>query len=327
MKQGFQAAGVGLFFLLGLALIYMVFTVIGDGQLKEEEGYSLVATFDDLKTLTPGTDVRLAGVRIGSVASTGLEGGQASATLLINPEIEIPDDSIAAIAMSSLLGQNYIALKYGESEQYLAAGDPIQTAPSTDFNDVIRQVGDLGRKLNAIADSFSGLGGEDMNSLFSNLNSLVVNNREQVDRIVDNLELLTDRMNSTEGTLGKLINDSEAYDEVVLTVQEIKKAALDAQDTLAEARDAMSGLENPNGSLGRLLNDDTLINELEASVANLREFSEQLNSGQGTLGKLVTDDELYRELRAMLQKADQALDSVGDSGPITAVSTAATALF
>lgn len=327
MKQGFQALGVGLFFLLGLGLIYMVFTVIGDGKIKDDEGYQIVATFDDLKTLTPGADVRLAGVRIGIVKNTGLEGGHARADLLIFPEVKIPADSHAAIAMSSLLGQNYIAVDYGSSPQSLAEGGEIATRPSTDFNEVIRQVSDLGRKLNTIADSFSGLGGEDMNSLFSNVNELVIENREQINNIVDNLELITQRMNSTDGTLGKLINDPQAYDEIVQAVQEIKKAATDAQTTLADARTVINGFQNSEGSLGRLLNDDTLANELEVTVGNLRAFSEKLNSGEGTLGKLVSDDELYRELRAMLQKADQALDSVGDSGPITAVSSAANALF
>jgi phospholipid/cholesterol/gamma-HCH transport system substrate-binding protein len=327
MKQGFQAAGVGLFFLLGITLIYMVFTVIGDGKLQKEEGYAISATFNDLKTLTPGADVRLAGVRVGTVRATGLVEGRARADLLILPEVRIPEDSIAAIAMSSLLGQNYIALEYGSSDAFLTAGASIETAPSADFNEVIRQVSDLGRKLNAIADSFSGLGGEDMNSLFANLNQLVIENRHQVDNMVDNLEILTERMISTEGTLGKFINDPEAYNEIVLAVREIRQAATDAQTTLAEARQAMAGFDNPDGSLGRLLNDDTLVRELEASVANLRQFSDKLNSGDGTLGKLVTDDELYRELRSMLQKADQALDSVGDSGPITAVSAAASALF
>jgi phospholipid/cholesterol/gamma-HCH transport system substrate-binding protein len=52
-----------------------------------------------------------------------------------------------------------------------------------------------------------------------------------------------------------------------------------------------------------------------------------LNSGEGTLGKLVTDDSLYIELQAMLNKADQALDSMGDSGPITAVGAVSGALF
>jgi phospholipid/cholesterol/gamma-HCH transport system substrate-binding protein len=59
----------------------------------------------------------------------------------------------------------------------------------------------------------------------------------------------------------------------------------------------------------------------------MRAFSDKLNSGEGTLGKLVADDSLYLELRGMLNKADQALDSLGDSGPITAAGAVSGALF
>ena len=327
MKHGFQALSVGLFFVCGITLIYVVYTVIGSGQISEEKGYRLEATFNDLKTLTPGTDVRLAGVRIGSVEKTGLVGGEARATLRIDPEIRVPEDSIASIAMASLLGQNYIALDYGASSTYLNDGEVIQTSPSADFNDVIKQVGELGQKLNTIADSFSGLGGESMNSLFSNLNELVIQNRAKVKNIVDNVDKLAIRMNSTEGTLGKLINDSTAYEDAVATLKEIKRAAVDAQTAMSDVRDLFASIDAGEGTLGKLLKDDGIANEIETTVANLRDFSEKLNSGEGTLGKLATDDELYRELRAMLQKADEALSSVGDSGPVTAVSTAASALF
>ncbi|MFP4542260.1 MAG: MlaD family protein [Opitutales bacterium] len=327
MKQGFQATSVGLFFVCGLALIYVVFAVIGDGRLRSESGYQLEAVFSDLKTLTSGTDVRMAGVRIGSVEATGLRDGEALAQLRISEETRIPADSVATIAMASLLGQNYVSISFGGAETYLAEGDRIETHETADLNAIIAQVGQLGEKLNSLADSFGSFGGEEMQSLFANLDGLVTENRSKVDSILTNLEDLTASLNDQEGTLGKLINDPSAYNDVVAAVEEIKQAALDAQTTLADAGEVFRKIENGEGALGQLLNDDAIAEEIDATVANFRQFSDRLNSGEGTLGKLINDDELYRELRAMMQKADQALDSVGDSGPITAVSAAAGPLF
>jgi phospholipid/cholesterol/gamma-HCH transport system substrate-binding protein len=62
-------------------------------------------------------------------------------------------------------------------------------------------------------------------------------------------------------------------------------------------------------------------------VNNLKEVSAKLNSGQGTLGKLISDDSLYLSVQSTMKKADRALDSMGDSGPITAVGVVANALF
>lgn len=328
MKHSMQAVRVGIFFALGLVLIYAVFAVVGDRTFGEEEGYVLQAEFKDVRTLTAGTDVRMAGVRIGTVRQIGLLDGRGMVQLRIQPEVKIPEDSVASIGMSSLLGQNYLAVEYGTaSSPHLKDGAQIEVRETADINDVMRQISDLGERFGAVADSFAGLGGGESGDLFSNLNGLVTDNRTQINQIVTNLEAITNQLSSGEGTLGKLIADDSAYNELVAMVEEIKAAATDARSMMADAGSILDDVRGGNGTVGRLLYDDTLANELDATVANIRAFSEKLNSGEGTLGKLVTDDSLYRELRAMLQKADQALDSVGDSGPISAVGSAAGALF
>lgn len=325
MQQSLQAVRVGIFFVLGLLLIYVVFTVIGNRPFDDEEGYSLQATFQDLKTLTVGTDVRMAGVRIGTVQDIELVEGKGRATLQINPEIRIPADSVAGIGIASLLGQNYISIEYGSSQApALSDGEAIAVRESVDLNDIMRDIGELGAKFNSVADSFSG---DKMNSLFGNLNGMVIENREKIRTIVENLESITTTLKSGEGTLGKLMTDDTAYNELLTMVAEIKGAANEARSLFDEASGIMEDVKSGEGTLGQLLYDDTIATELNTAVVNIRDFSDKLNSGEGTLGKLVTDDSLYLELRAMLQKADQALDSVGDSGPITAVGAASGALF
>jgi len=327
MKQTLQYVRVGLFFVLGLALIYVTYTVIGNNTFGKKEGYQLVAQFNDLKTLTPGSDVRMAGVRIGEVSETRLIEGKAQAVLRIDPKFQIPDDSVAAIGVASLLGQNYIAVNYGESQSMAHDGMQLKTRPTADFNDIMNEVSQLSQKFNQIADSFSGFGGDDMGNLFTNLNAMVEENRQQLDTIVDRIDSITMKLDEGEGTLGKLINDDTAYARAVEAIDEIKLAASDARTTLDEAQGIIADVKSGQGSIGRLLYDDTAARELEATIANFNEFSTKLNSGEGTLGKLVNDDELYVELRSMLQKAEQTLDTVGDAGPVSAVGTASGALF
>ena len=60
---------------------------------------------------------------------------------------------------------------------------------------------------------------------------------------------------------------------------------------------------------------------------NLKELSAKLNKGEGTLGKLMSDDTMYKEIQGIVKKADRALDGLGDQGPITAVGVVANALF
>jgi len=327
MNQTFQSIRVGIFFVLGLALIYAVYTVIGSRKFGEAEGYSVIAEFDNIRTLTPGADVRMAGVRIGEVGSTELAEGRGRVTLRIDPAVQIPSDSVATISMASLLGQNYVSVSYGQAPDMLGDGSAILAEAGADFNEILAEVQKLGERLNSIADGFSGFGGDGMGDLFTNLNDLVTDNRTRFDNVMVNLESLTTKLNSSEGTLGKLINEDGMYTELMSVVGELRSASGDMQEALSGAREVIDKVQAGEGTLGKLLVDDSIARELEVTLANMREFSEKLNSGQGTLGKLVTDDELYNDLRSMLNKADQALDSMGDSGPITAVGAVSGVLF
>lgn len=322
-----QTVYVGLFFVIGLVLIYLVYVVIGDNRLRAEEGLRLVARFDDLQTLAPGDDVRMAGVRIGTVEDTRLSEGQGIATLLISTDISVPRDSVAAIAVASLLGQNYVAVNYGAAEGYLLDGDAIRTRPSVDFNTILTEVQQLGERFSGAVGSFENISGEDISQFFRNINALVSDNRERINTIMANMETVSGQLTGTEGTLGKLINDPAAYDELQATFETFHLVGEETRALVAQVQSAFDRMDAGEGTLGRLLAEDSLARDLEATAANLRAFSDTLRGGEGTLGKLISDDELYQEIRNLVTRADQALDAVSDSGPITAVGAASGALF
>ena len=81
------------------------------------------------------------------------------------------------------------------------------------------------------------------------------------------------------------------------------------------------------GAIGALVFDEKTATDLKNTVANLRSVSDKLAKGEGTLGKLINDDSMFRDVQVVLKKADGAIDSLGDSGPITAVGVVAKSLF
>lgn len=327
MNNTLQAARVGLFFLLGSALIYTVYTVIGNQRVQAARGFAVTAVFNDLKTLTPGADVRIAGVRVGEVESTALVKGRGEILLRLVPGTEVPADSVAKIAVASLLGQNYIAIEYGQAAGRLADGATIRTKETADLGQVVEKVGELGDKLNKIADGFNGDPSKSPGALFANLNDMVQDNRSRIDSLLTNLDQISSKLNQGQGTLGRLINDEDMYNELMGTVSEIKAAAKGAQTTMDEARLIFTDVRQGKGTLGMLLYDDTIGKDLQATMGNFRTLSDKLATGEGTLGKLVNDDEMYYQLQGLLKKADEALDSLNTSGPISAVGTAAGAVF
>lgn len=325
-----NTARVGLFFLLGVALIWVTNETLNDGKAIKSRGYNLVAGFDNLKELKQGDDVRMAGVKIGSVQETRLAGRRAEAILRIDPVVKIASDATATIGSAGLLGTNYIAIDLGSAAApSLAAGAEIRTAASADLNTIMTQLGELGGKLDGALGSIGEVlkGKDGQPGMFQRLDTLLAENSSKVNATLTNLQQVTDKLNRGEGTLGKLINDPRLHDELLAAAGDLKVATAEARTIMTSAQAIVDRVKTGQGSLGTLIYDDKAGQDLKAIAANLKEVSDKLAKGEGTLGKLIQDDSLFREAQGTLRKADRALDGMGDSGPITAVGVVAGALF
>ncbi len=324
-----MSARVGLFFLLGVALIWITLTALGDGSFGRKEGYELVTRFSNLKELKVGDEVKMAGVRIGSVTATRLAGRQAEAVLLINPDVQVSRDSTALIAMAGLLGSNYLALDLGTEEAgFLEPGDVIPSKDTPDLNEVVAQMGEIGRKVDDALGQFAdAIGGGNGAGILEKVDQLLGENGDRIGEITQNLQAITAKINEGEGTLGRMVNDPAAYDRLVTAIEEIRGAATEAKTFISSTQSLVDQVKSGQGALGALLYDEASGENIKLVAQNLRELSEKLNSGSGTLGKLINDESLFLDAQATLRKVDRAVDGFADQGPITAVGAAANALF
>ncbi len=331
MNNPQQTIRVGLFFVLGLALAWITFESLNGGHLFKPAGYTLVAPFNSLKGLKVGDDVLMAGVKIGTVAKTQLGNQRVEAVLSIQPNVEIPNDAVASVEVSSLLGANYLGVTFGtKGAPPLKNGDEIKTRNTIDINEVIGQLGSLGAKLEQVVGDFGkslGSGPDGKSGLLQRLDQLVTDNGPKLTESISNLQSITSKINQGEGTLGRLVNDPKLHDELLDSVKEIKAAATDARTFMADTKGIVADVKSGKGALGVLLYDEPTAASLRASVTNLKEVSEKLNSGKGTLGRLISDDSLYLSVQSTMKKADRALEGMGDQGPITAVGVVANSLF
>jgi phospholipid/cholesterol/gamma-HCH transport system substrate-binding protein len=111
---------------------------VGDGS------YALTANFRSADGITVGTDVRVAGITVGSVTALELdpETYQARTTLSVQESLQIPEDSDVKIASESLLGGSYVAITPGASEFMLNPGDAIlNTQGSVSLLDLLMRFG------------------------------------------------------------------------------------------------------------------------------------------------------------------------------------------
>jgi len=114
-----------------LAAAAFLFIVYSASGVKEtSNGYHLVMRLDQGGSIAPGTDVRAAGVKVGSVVKQEFdaENFQAVITLDISGNVKLPTDSSANVDQDGLLGNPYVNLQLGADDTMLKDGDTFRHA-------------------------------------------------------------------------------------------------------------------------------------------------------------------------------------------------------
>lgn len=134
---------------LVVAAGFLLYAVANTGRASVG-GYTLTATFDRIDGLSAGSDVRLAGVKVGSVTATRVDPQtyQASVTMTVQGGLQLPTDTSAQVTSDGLLGGKFLSLVPGGAEKMLAPGQRITiTQSSVSLEDLLGKfifnVGDL----------------------------------------------------------------------------------------------------------------------------------------------------------------------------------------
>jgi len=117
---------VGLFVLIGLASIGYLSIQMGGLYYSGPSGFKLIATFDEVGDLKPRAAVVIAGVKVGRVVSIKLDSIlRARCELDVDPSLGLDVETSAAIMTAGLLGEKFVALEPGGSDEMLESGEEI----------------------------------------------------------------------------------------------------------------------------------------------------------------------------------------------------------
>jgi phospholipid/cholesterol/gamma-HCH transport system substrate-binding protein len=122
-----------------VAIVFLVFAYSA-AQLGDESGYELVAQFDRVDGLQPGSDVRISGIKVGTVIDQNLDPTtyRAEVRFTMREDVELPADTSAAVVSDGLLGGKYLALVPGGDIEMLEPGDEVAlTQSAINFEDLI----------------------------------------------------------------------------------------------------------------------------------------------------------------------------------------------
>jgi len=127
---------------LVVAAVFVYFAY-NTAQIKAVSGYEISARFFKIGGLGKGSDVRISGIKIGTVVSNTLDPVtfDAIVTMSIRADIKLPTDTVATISSSGMLGDKYIMLLPGRAPQTLAVGGEV--GKTKDFKSLEDQVGEI----------------------------------------------------------------------------------------------------------------------------------------------------------------------------------------
>ena len=128
---------VGLFMLVGIASL--AYLSINFGKLElGAEGYDVTAEFSNLGGLKEGAQVEIAGVQVGRVKSLSLKDYRAEVILTINHTLQLREDSILSIKTKGLLGEKFLEITPGGSDEFIPPGGKIrETQPPLDLEEAL----------------------------------------------------------------------------------------------------------------------------------------------------------------------------------------------
>ena len=127
---------------LAVAMVFLYFFV-NTAQISAVEGYSVSAAFAKIGGLQKGSDVRISGINVGTVISSGLDSETYDAVIKLSIEssVKLPKDTVAMIASEGMIGGKYVRLRPGSSKSYIQPGGSINK--TEDFKSLEDQVGEI----------------------------------------------------------------------------------------------------------------------------------------------------------------------------------------
>jgi phospholipid/cholesterol/gamma-HCH transport system substrate-binding protein len=224
--------------------------------------------------LVKNSAIRMAGIPIGVISEIKLEEGQAKIEMAIRKDVDLTVSSTAEMKSNGILGDKYIELTPGKkTDSKLEDGGQITTSNDKgSLDSVLSQVGDVASSLKVVADRLK----ESVDSDGTNKHIL--------GRIVQNVEKLT-------GDFSDIASNNK--EDIRNIIKEIKSVASNINEVVGNPD---SGLKKSWGKLDRAL-------------SNLEQITAKINNGEGTVGRLINDDKTVDELNNAIQGVSGFFDS------------------
>jgi len=312
MGQQRREIWVGVMVIGALSMLFASTMRLGACGPQGSQGMQVHATFDNAAGVERRTDVLVAGVKVGEVDSVHLDAGRARIGLRIDDGgLTLPADSIVSIRSRGLLGERVVEIQRGDSQRMLASGDTMtQSVEAPNLDDLIDDLAAVSKDIREVSGAVKlVLGGS--------------RGEETIAAIVDDVRAvsrgLRNFIEDNGDTLAKtLTNFDEVAENLTDFSEDISRITADNEQTVGDMLENFADASE----------------QMSTALSDIADVSEKIEQGQGTLGKLVNEDEVYTkvdeslaELQQTLTEVRRAAEDAQEQLPVTVLGSLVGSLF
>lgn len=280
-------AKVGIFTLLGIALLGIILVHLGGVKISNDKDYTIYVGFSQVLGLNPDSKVRMAGVEVGRVVSISSDGLEAKVELEVHPEVKIPKNAKITTAMSGFMGEKFVSIlpnPEGSSTEYIQDGDYVigsaEQGMDTMLESMNKAIDEAQRLLVSLNDVLGNpklkdsvlQSAENVRDITGNIKDMsvvmsrvAVQNEANANQMVQNLTRMTNSLMLAADGANRLIQDFSGDGEEGANIRL----------TLVNIASASQRIEHMAEHLEGFVTDPQTTDDLRTTLHNAREVSQK----------------------------------------------------
>ena len=254
----------------------------GLNVLEPKTTYTIVV--DDASGMEVSTAVLVRGVKIGSITAINLESVKSNieVEVTLDSDFDIPNDSYVELFEGSIMSAPKLTIIPGKSNENYLSGDSIQyrfrpslmqtfDIISSKLLVIFEQVDTIMNGVNQVLSSQNiqniGETFDNLNKVSNNANNMLISQKDKLNNIMSNFENLSRSLNEATPEVKQIL---ENMTQVTGTVNET------LPEMMQQMTNILNNIQSPDGTLGKLLNNDEVYNNLDSSLKNMSILLEDL---------------------------------------------------
>ncbi len=293
---------IGLVFFVTIILFIWGYNFLkGKSAFHREQVYYTL--YNDVGGLNVGSPVTFKGFKVGIIDKIEFSddiGSKVVVTVFINKNFKIPKESKAEIYNVDLLGTKGLRINPSKSKEYYQPGDTIASSiEKSMIDEFANNLGPLKRKTEDLAVT--------LDSAIKILNRIIINNEDNLNMSFDNINKISSDLEDVTAEFKQMM--SKPNGKLQLLISELESVGRTLKKSEPQLKNAIDNFSDISDSVAASNLKSTLL-KTGLVIDNLKGITDKINNGQGSMGQLLNNDSLYINLDDMIKKLNFLIEDI-----------------